>query len=151
MSFINLSQIFACKQFAILKKDFNRFMKLILIQILISSIDLTGYGNSNIKSLGNYYLTHGYLSKEEKEKIVDEWTEFRSKINFIAKKKNTLIEVFQCILLENLTELKNILLSLQIMMDVSVNSHTLSDVMCIGISSTFLEEFSPETVLARCL
>ena len=38
--------------------------------------DLTGYEKNNIDSLGIYYFNHRYLSKEEKEKIFDEWPEF---------------------------------------------------------------------------
>lgn len=52
--------------------------------------DLTRYENINIKSLEIYYFNQHYLSKEEKEKLVNQWPEFRSKINFIAKKKKHL-------------------------------------------------------------
>ena len=81
MSFITFSQIFACKQFLIFKKDFNRFMKnhcqsLSLSILNRNQTNLTGYGDNNFNSLGNYYLKHRYLSEEEKEKIIDEWAEF---------------------------------------------------------------------------
>lgn len=116
--------------------------------------DLTRYENINIKSLEIYYFNQHYLSKEEKEKIVNQWPEFRSKINFIAKKKKHLNWSVSVILLGNSTELKNILLLPQIVMNISVstgirdrgfsklsiektsfctrmNSQTLSDVKCI--------------------
>ena len=111
-----------------LMKDFNDFMKrqsdFEVFNFKCWPNDLTGYGNNNIKTLRNYCFNHGYLSKEEKEKIINEWLEFWSKINFVAKKKNTLIEMFQCILLENSTELKNIMLLIQIMMNMSVSTAT---------------------------
>ena len=88
--------------------------------------------------------------------------------------KNTLIEMFQCILLDNRTEMKNILLLLQIMMTkytstatcerefsksniektylcTTMNNQAFSDNMCISINSTSLEEFNPEIVLVRWL
>ena len=94
------------------------------------------------------------------------WPKLQSKISFIAKKKNTLIEVPWCILLENPTDSNSILFLLEIMITylfvllwkkrflksntektslyTSMNSQTLSDVMHTGISSTSLKEFDPD-------
>ena len=79
------------------------------------------FGFKEMEVLSHFYSEHGYISNDEASGMLKEWPLLRSRVS--THRKSELVVVYGDLLKEACTELKNILVMVEIMLTISIFSN----------------------------
>ena len=122
------------------------------------------WGLTEVSMLGTFYVEHSFISEEEKDKAIRHWPIFRNRVTKL--RHETSYDVYRDLMKENDTDMKGMLLLLEIMMTYSASTsacerrfssmnrqktslrtlmthQTLDDVMRICVDGGNLQAFDP--------